>query len=637
MKHLLYFTLVLGVIAGCSSGPEDSGLYTIEQFYENENVLGGTFAHNESSLLITSNKSGIYNVFALPMDGTTPSQLTRSELESCYGISYFPNDHRMLFSSDKGGNEESHIFIRMLNGREKDLTPEPNSKNIFFSWSQDGNSFFYLSNKRDPSTFDLYEMPVDEVEKYKPSSEVIYENNARLNVKCISHDKKFLALVKTISNNNSDMFLYDIENKRMTIMSKHIGDANFDPQYFSTNNHDLFYLTNENNEYTYLAKFNVLTNERNIVYQPRWDIESASMSFNGKYRIVTVNEDARNVVHVFDTDENAELQLPNVDGGSITSAYISKSEKLMSMTIERSTSPKNIYLYNFADKKLTKLTNTLNPAIHETSLVAGKTVRYRSFDGTDIPAIYYQPKIATAKSQVPAIVFVHGGPGGQTMLRYSALFQYLVNQGYAILAVNNRGSSGYGKTFYRLDDKKHGEDDLKDCIEGKKFLASTGVIDMNRVAIMGGSYGGYLTMAALTYAPNEFNAGVNIFGVTNWMRTLKSIPVYWESQRNALYDELGDPYSDDSVRLIAISPLFHADKITKPLMVLQGANDVRVLQAESDEIVAAVKANGVPVEYILFSDEGHGFRKKQNEIKAYGQVKIFLDTYLSTNKNQAQN
>src|SRR5690606_36273161 len=226
---------------------------------------------------------------------------------------------------------------------------------------------------------------------------------------------------------------------------------------------------------------------------------------------------------------------------------------------------------------LKKITETLNPEINEEHLVQGKVIRYKSFDGLEIPSIYYEPKTATAGNKVPALVWVHGGPGGQSRVGYFSLIQYLVNHGYAVLAVNNRGSDGYGKTFFTMDDQKHGDVDLKDCIEAKKFLISTGVIDENKIGIIGGSYGGYMTMAALSFAPEEFAVGVNIFGVTNWLRTLKSIPPYWESFKKALYKEMGDPYTADSVRLYNISPVFHASNVTKPLMVLQGANDVRVL------------------------------------------------------------
>ncbi len=194
--------------------------------------------------------------------------------------------------------------------------------------------------------------------------------------------------------------------------------------------------------------------------------------------------------------------------------------------------------------------------------------------------------------------------------------------------LNNRGSSGYGKSFYKMDDRNHGDKDLKDCIWGKKWLQSQDYINADKIGIIGGSYGGYMTMAAMTFAPEEFTVGVNLFGVTNWLRTLKSIPPYWESFREALFDELGDPFTEDSVRLYEISPLFHAQNVKHPILVLQGANDPRVLQVESDEIVAAVRENEVHVEYIVFPDEGHGFMKKENEIKGYGQILEFLDKYL---------
>ncbi|MEZ4685156.1 MAG: prolyl oligopeptidase family serine peptidase [Bacteroidia bacterium] len=219
-------------------------------------------------------------------------------------------------------------------------------------------------------------------------------------------------------------------------------------------------------------------------------------------------------------------------------------------------------------------------------------------------------------------------PGRSSRQSYFPLIQYLVNHGYAVLAVNNRGSSGYGKNFKRLDDRNHGEGDLKDCIWGKKWLAEQPYIDQYRIGIIGGSYGGYLTMAAMAFEPTEFRVGVDIFGVTNWMRTLKSIPPWWASYREALYQEMGDPFSADSVRLHNMSPLLHAEHIQNPVMVLQGANDPRVLQIESDEMVAAIRENNVPAEYVIFPDEGHGFVKKENQIKGYSQILSFLNTYL---------
>jgi len=275
-----------------------------------------------------------------------------------------------------------------------------------------------------------------------------------------------------------------------------------------------------------------------------------------------------------------------------------------------------------------KLTSTMNPEIEPGNLIDAQVVRFKSFDSLEIPAIYYKPLNATKKNKVPALVFVHGGPGGQSMLYYDPLIQFLGNHGYAVLAVNNRGSSGYGKTFVKMDDRNHGDKDLRDCIWGKKWMQGLEYIDGEKIGIIGGSYGGFMTMAAMTTYPDEFQAGVNFFGVTNWIRTLRSTPPFWAAFRDALFQEMGDPFTADSVMLYQISPLFHGENVKNPVLVLQGANDPRVLKVESDEMVEAIKANNVPVEYIVFPDEGHGFVKRENEIKANSQVLQFLDKYL---------
>jgi len=597
--------------------------YTIEQFYQNKAVYGGNFSYDESKVLVTSNETGIFNVFAIPLDGSPWQQITHSEEESCFAISYFPDDDRVLYYADKGGNEIDHIYKIDTDSTTTDLTPWEEAKSDFFGWARDKKSFFFISNKRDPKFFDLYEM---DIKTFKP--QMIYENKEGLDVSAISDNKRWLALTRTITTSNGEMFLFDLKTGDMKNISEHKGDAEYNPQFFDNQNENLYYKTNENSEYQYVESYNIASGEKRKVYSTDWDVWYVYDSYNEKYRVIGVNEDAKTVVYVFNMETGKKVDLPEFDDGSISGVNISKSENLMILTVGKSTSPNNKYLYNFETGELTQLTNTLNPDINPEDLVAGKVIRYKSFDGLEIPAIYYQPLQASTDHKVPALVWVHGGPGGQSRVSYFTLIQYLVNHGYAILAVNNRGSSGYGKTFYKMDDKKHGDIDLKDCIYGKNFLASTGVVDTNKIGIIGGSYGGYMTMAALTFTPEEFAVGVDLFGVTNWLRTTRSIPPYWESFKKALYDEMGDPYTDDSIALYKKSPLFFAQNVTKPLMVLQGANDPRVLQEESDEIVEAVRNNDVPVEYVLFDDEGHGFVKKENEIKGYGKILDFLNKYL---------
>jgi protease II len=595
--------------------------YSIEQFMDNEAVGGGSFSTDNSSLLVSSNRSGIYNVYTIPTKGGEMTAITASDSTSVTARSYFPNDNRMLLSADGNGDEIDHLFVRELDGAINDITPDKGAKSGFYGWSEDDQYLYFGSNKRNPRYFDLYKMSIDDY-----SSEMIYQDDSGLNFSGMSSDENYFALTKSLNTNDSDLSLYNVKTKEMVKVNTN-QSAN-SAQDFSKDNSTFYYTTDAGAEFAYLMSYNLETQEKKKVMEKSWDISGAGFTSQGTYMVVYVNDDGKNAIDVLDVKTMTPIELPDFGDKSITSVRFNDDESWMRMYVGGSNSPSDLYTYNLETKEQHKLTNVLNDEINANDLVTAKVIRYKSFDGTVIPAIYYLPKLASAEYKVPAMVWVHGGPGGQTRQGFSSLIQYMVNQGYAVLAVNNRGSSGYGKTFYQMDDLNHGEKDLQDCVEGKNWLASQTEIDGGKIGIIGGSYGGYMTMAALTYTPEEFDVGVNLFGVTNWIRTLKSIPPYWESQRKSLYLELGDPFSADSVRLKRISPLFHTDKVTKPLIVLQGAQDPRVLQVESDEIVAGVRKNGVPVEYVLFEDEGHGFVKKENQIEAYSRILKFLDIHL---------
>ena len=604
-------------------------VYSIEQFMDVVQIFGSSFSPDESKILISSKETGIYNAYEIDIATGEKNALTTSEDDAVFAQTYFPNDDRVIFTSDKGGNEISHIYVKSPDGAPVDLTPDSTAKASFYGLSHDRKSFFYGSNKRDPQYFDLYKTSIESTgtENEVFPTQMVYQNDQGLNPAAIANDERYIALVKSINTNKTDMYLLDTESGKTTQLEPTDENVQFSPEYFSKDGTKLYYLTNEDDEFAYLKSYDIATGNTETVEKAEWDIMYAYLSYTGKYRVVAINNDARTEIKIYDETTGQQLELPELPAGDITSVNISDSEKLMTFYVSSSKSPSNLYLYNFETQEVKKLTDTMNPDINPDDLVAGEVIRYESFDGMEIPALLYKPKGLQADEKVPVMLYIHGGPGGQTRLNYSPDIQYLVNHGYSILAVNNRGSSGYGKTFFAADDQKHGQDDLRDCIEAKKFLATLDYVDTTKIGIMGGSYGGYMVMAALTFAPEEFAVGVNYFGVTNWLRTLKSIPSWWASFREALYMEMGNPY-EDSVTLYNKSPLFHADKITKPVIVLQGANDPRVLQAESDDIVAAARDNGVPVEYVIFPDEGHGFLKKENNIKASKEVLKFLDKYL---------
>lgn len=389
----------------------------------------------------------------------------------------------------------------------------------------------------------------------------------------------------------------------------------------------LIYGTDEFGEFRQAWRHDFDTGEKALLLEAPWDVSYVLHSDSGRYRVTGVNADARTEVAILDTQSGKSMAMPALPPGDLASIRFAPDESALALMVTADTSPANVYYVDLEDQTATQLTDALNPAIKADYLVSSEVVRYRSFDELEIPAVLYKPLAASPTNKVPALVWVHGGPGGQSRTGYSATVQHLVNHGYAILMANNRGSSGYGKTFYHLDDKRHGEEDLQDIVYGRHYLESLDWVDEERIGIIGGSYGGFMVAAALAFEPEVFDVGINIFGVTNWVRTLQNIPPWWEAFKVSLYDEMGDPETD-AERHRRISPLFHASNIVRPMLVVQGANDPRVLQVESDELVAAVRANEVPVEYVLFPDEGHGFRKRENRITASEAYLEFLDTWL---------
>ncbi|MDY7540340.1 S9 family peptidase [Undibacterium sp. RTI2.1] len=596
--------------------------YSIEQFMATTSINGASFSKDEKQILFNSNESGIFNAYTIAVQGGKPVALTKSSTDSTYAISYFYTDNRILFTRDKGGDENNHVYVRELDGSEKDLTPGDKLKAEFAGWINDGSGFYLISNERDPKYFDMYKY---DAKTYART--LIYKSETGMNPDSISDDGKWIALGKTNTTSDSDIYLYNTVTRETKLITPHQGAAghyiaNFDPA-----SKRLFYASNAGGEFTSIRTYDLTSGFTKEHEKADWDITGTSFSQDGRFRISVVNQDGSTVIRVVEGPSEKPVALPKLPGGEMRGTTFSASGNLMAFYVNGDRSPNNLYVHDFKTKQTHQLTQSLNKEINPDDLVEAEVVRFTSFDGTVIPSIFYKPKGASANTKVPAIVYVHGGPGGQTRRGYSSQIQYLVNHGYAVLGINNRGSSGYGKSFNTADDRKHGREPLWDCVEAKTYLASLGYIDPARIGIMGGSYGGYMTLAALAFRPETFKVGVDIFGVSNWLRTLESIPPYWEEQRKALYDEIGDPVKDKDF-LIATSPLFHANEIRKPLMVIQGANDPRVLKAESDEIVDAVKKNKVPVEYVVFADEGHGFSKKKNQAESSERILQFLDKYL---------
>ncbi len=619
MKSFLKLITVFLIVISCTD-TQNIQQYSIETLMSNNRSSGGYFSKDADKLIYSSDKSGIFNIYEVDLSTNEETQLTDSKEESFFVRGYSPNTGEVIYSADKGGNENSHIYL-IREGNSIDLTPGKNTKASYVGWTNDELGMYIISNSRDPRFFDLYKIDIVTLE-----SEMVFKNDSGYNLNSISNNDRYLVLSLNLSRSEQKLFLYDVKSKQQVEISNQA--ANFSGQNFDKNDENYFYTTNYDSEFYYLMSYNLKNGERSTVYKTNWDVAFSYLSKNNSYRVIAVNEDAQNKLTIKNMSDQSDLNLIGFENMNINSVGFSDDEKLIRVSAGSPNSPGDIYTYELSTNKLNKITSNLNSNVNPKDLVNAEVIRYESFDGLEIPAILYKPHSASKKNKVPALVWVHGGPGGQSRIGYRALIQYLVNHGYAILAVNNRGSSGYGKTFYSLDDLNHGEDDLQDCVWGKKWLQNQDYINPDKIGIIGGSYGGFMTMAAMTFEPEEFKVGVNIYGVTNWIRTLRSIPAYWESTRESLYKEMGNPYKEDSLRLYNISPLFHAKNIKNPVMVLQGANDPRVLQIESDEMVQEARDAGAYVEYVLFEDAGHGFIKKEQQIEGYEKILTFLENYL---------
>lgn len=604
-----------------------ASVYSAETFYETISHAGASFSADAERVLFTNDSTGIFNVYSMPVGGGKVTPLTQSSSKATFLVDAFPKDDRVLVTADGEGNEIRHLYVRSPDGSMRDLVDAPEARVGFMGFSADDQSMFVRSSERDPKFADLYRYNLADL-----SRELILQNPGGFEIVDVSRDGRYVALLQFVTNADSNIFVYDTQSKAAPrLITPHEGAIDHSPLSFGPDGKTLYYASNAGSEFNRAWAIDLISGQSRLAIDSQWDLQSLHFSHSGRYMAYRVNEAAQSKLTIIDTQTNAPLKLPEFAGMNVLNVMFSRDDTRASMYIGSDVSPPDLYTMQLDATGTAgapvRLTHSLTPKIDPEHLVAAEHIHYPSFDGLEIPALLYRAAQATAQKPGPAIVLVHGGPGGQSRHGYRADVQHLVNQGYTVLAVNNRGSSGYGKTFYHMDDRKHGTVDLDDCVWGHKFLAAQDWVRDDAIAIMGGSYGGYMTAAALAFRPEVFAAGIDIFGVTNWERTLASIPEWWESYRIALYTEMGDPATDGQ-RHHEISPLFYPQNFKRPLLVVQGANDPRVLKVESDELVAAVKKQGVPVTYLVFPDEGHGFAKKANRIAASKAFIAFLQEHV---------
>jgi dipeptidyl aminopeptidase/acylaminoacyl peptidase len=598
--------------------------YSIEQFMETKRILGGSFSSDDASFLVTSNQGGYYCAYSIPLSGGPMRRLAEETCSHIQAISFFPHDDRVLAVIDLDGNESAHLCVLDTDGKSHILTQGNGVQARFRGWSAGGDFFYCLTNEENSRRYDLYKISAN---NYRPT--LLYSDlSDQLRFYALSPDERYAVFQKIGSDATEIIYLKDNKTGRLYPLPPGTDGATCLPVGFDAESRHLYFLTDEEDEFLYLACHTVETCKSNAFRKYPGDVRLAKLSRTGKYCTSTYCDKDGDKVEIYDFNSAMPLKLKNIPEGEIKSVYMANNERLIALSVGSDRAPSDLYVYEIETGAARKLTDKLNPEIDPEDLAESESVSFKSFDSMEIPCLLWKPHGASSSNRVPALVLVHGGPGGRIRKAYNGAVQFLVNSGYAVLGVNHRGSSGYGKTFYEADVRKQGREPLWDCVEAKRYLSTLDFVMPDRIGIIGGSFGGYMVLAALAFHPDEFAAGVDICGFSNWLRAIESLPPYWEmAQRKLFLHKVGDPETDYEM-LRSISPVYHADKIKAPLMILQGANDPRVPKIESDEMVEMIRRNQGTVEYMVFPDEAHGFRHKRNKILAYQLIVDFLDRRL---------
>src|ERR1700741_1509192 len=433
--------------------------YTIEQFMQTTKVLGGAFSPDEESILFTTNASGIFNVYRTAVFGGGLRQLTHSTTENIYVLSYFPDGQRILVSRELAGNENFRLSVLGPEGDMQDLTPENNVTARFFGPAIDRSSFYCGANERDPHCFDIYKINFETLER-----ELLYRDTDGYEFGCISRDERYLALCEPRTRENADIFLYDRTTSQLKCLTTHEGNACYWAACFDWDSTHLYYRTNRDSDFYYVERLELATGQTEQIVKDDCD-SYFSFSPNGEYQVISRDRDSLFQIEILHVESRRRVSFPEFPNEGIAGFVFSPSAKRLGFYVKGDCRPGDLYVHDFSSQVTRKLTESLTAEIEPADLVDSEIVRYVSFDGFEIPSLLWKPHHVNPANKPPALVYLHGGPGGQTRKEYHGRVQFLVNHGYVVLAPNYRGSSGFGKTFHSLDNGKQTHEPLRDCIE----------------------------------------------------------------------------------------------------------------------------------------------------------------------------
>lgn len=605
--------------------PDDAPNFT--PYLNVRSASGPNWAPDGASLAFLTDISGVSEAWRVRVgsgvaEPVWPDQLTFGG-ERVSAAVFSPTDERLILASDIGGSELTQLLLLPPDGgAAQPLTNAPNAIAQLAEWSPDGQRVLYATNTRDPRYFDVYERDLTTGEtrhwplpegtnwalRYSPDGQRILATH----VETFFRDRLYLIDRATGETR-------PITREITAPHSSHSAPA------WAADGQTLYLLTDEGRDFRNLAALDLATGDLRYLTDEAADCDDLAVSRDGRMLAMTTNDNGYSLLGVFDVTEGWNGRVwrgpdPDELGRCVISELRwSRDGQRLAFTRESSTAPRDIWSWTVESNEVTQITRSATGGLSRSVFVEPRLVRYPTFDGREIPAFLYTPTRREARG-LPTIIYVHGGPESQYRPTFNPIVQYFVACGYAVLAPNVRGSAGYGHAYMALDDVRLRMDSVADLRHAALWLASEGIADPRRIAVMGGSYGGFMVLAALTTYPDLWAAGVDIVGVANFVTFLERTSAWRRGLREAEYGSL----ERDRDFLTEISPLHKADRITAPLFVVHGANDPRVPVEEAEQIVAALRAHSVPVEYLRYDDEGHGLIKRANRLQAYPAIARFL-------------
>ncbi|WP_339280312.1 S9 family peptidase [Lysinibacillus sp. FSL P2-0066] len=597
---------------------------SVEDFMKNPGNFGYELSPDGNYITYSSAWENRANVFVKKMnDDSEPVRVSNSKDRDVAG--FFWKDNNLLYLKDKGGDENFHIYSTTFNGsEEKDLTPYPNVTVGVLSGLQGvKDEILIMMNKEDATVFDVYKLNVK-------TGETTHVAKNPGNITSWLADRNGNVRIAVASDGVEGTILYrDSEKDEFKPFIEMKAGDEVMPLAFSKDNQYIYATSNKGRDKVEVVKYDLKGNEEVIMSNDQVDV--SGVLYSAEHDKLLYGAYVTDKPHYQFFDENFEKLFRkiqsklNVHESELGINDYNKEMTKFIVSVSSDTVYGKYYYYDSTTDELTELA-TLSPWLNPNELAEMHPISYKSRDGLTINGYLTLPKNKEVKD-LPLIVNPHGGPWARDMWGFNPEVQLLANRGYAVLQVNFRSSTGYGKEFLQAGNKQWGLKIQDDITDGVQWAIDQGIADPDRIGIYGASFGGYATLAGITYTPDLYAAAVDYVGVSNIFTLLNTIPPYWETMRNMFYERVGHPEKDKEL-LTAVSPVFHADKIKTPLFVAQGANDPRVNKAESDQIVEALRARGVEVEYMLKDNEGHGFANEENRIEFYNAMVKFFDSHL---------